>query len=56
MPPTLLIGANVVKVVPCVRNVGFVLNERIYCILRSLRPHAAYAPFEVRRHVCVTYI
>jgi hypothetical protein len=45
-PPTLLVGANVVKVVPKVRNLGFVLNERltatdhfrevcqrIYCIL-----------------------
>jgi hypothetical protein len=28
-PPTLLISANVVKVVPRVRNFGFVLNERL---------------------------
>jgi hypothetical protein len=28
-PPTLLIGANVVKVVPRVRNLGFVLNKRL---------------------------
>jgi hypothetical protein len=27
--PTLLIGANVVKVVPKVRNLGFVLNESV---------------------------
>jgi hypothetical protein len=60
----LLIGDNVVKVVPRVRNLGFVLNERltatdyfrkvcqkIYWILRSLRPHAAHNPFEVRRRL-----
>jgi hypothetical protein len=28
-PPTLLIGAYVVQVVPRVRNLGFVLNERL---------------------------
>jgi hypothetical protein len=28
-PPTLLIGANAVKVFPRVRNIGFVLNERL---------------------------
>jgi hypothetical protein len=52
-PPTILIGVNVVEVVPRVRSLGFVLNERltatdhfakvcqrIYWILRSLRPHA----------------
>jgi hypothetical protein len=27
--PTLLIGANVAKVVPRVRNLGFVLNKRL---------------------------
>jgi hypothetical protein len=50
-PPTLLIGSDVIKVVPKVNNLGFVLNERrtdhfkkvchkVYWILRSLRPHA----------------
>jgi hypothetical protein len=52
-PPIVLIGANAVKVVPRVRNLGFFFNERltatdhfkkvcqrIYWILRSLRPHA----------------
>jgi hypothetical protein len=47
----MLIGANVVKVVPRVRNLGFVLNERLtatdhfrnvcqrfYWILHSLKP------------------
>jgi hypothetical protein len=68
-PPTLLIGDNVVKVVPKVRNLGFVLNERltatdhfkkvcqkIYWILRSLRPHAAHTPFEVRRRPVLSLI
>jgi hypothetical protein len=52
-PPTLLIGSDVIKVVPKVSNLGFVLNKRltaidhfkklcqkVYWILRSLRPHA----------------
>jgi hypothetical protein len=47
------IGSDVIKVVPKVNNLGFVLNERltaidhfkkvcqkVYWILRSLRPHA----------------
>jgi hypothetical protein len=68
-PPTLLIGANVGKVVPRVRILGFVLNERltvtdhfrkmcqrIYWILRSLRPHAAHTPFEVRRRLILSLI
>jgi hypothetical protein len=62
--PTLLIGANVFKVVPRVRNLGYVLNEkltardnfrkvyqRIYWILCSLRPQAAHTPFEVSRRL-----
>jgi hypothetical protein len=28
-PPTLLIGSDVIKVVPKVKNLGFVLNERL---------------------------
>jgi hypothetical protein len=68
-PPTLLIGANVDKVVPTVRNFEFVLNERlattdhfrkvcqsIYWILRSLRPHAAHTSFEVRRRLVLSLI
>jgi hypothetical protein len=60
-PPTLLIGSDVVKVVPKVNKLGFVLNERLtathhfkkvcqklYLILRSLTPHALHTPFEVR--------
>jgi hypothetical protein len=68
---TLLIGDNVIKVVPKVRNLGFVLNERltatdhfrkvcqkIYWILRSLRPHAVHAhtPYEVRRRLFLSLI
>jgi hypothetical protein len=54
-PPMLLI-----KVVPKVNNLGFILNERltatdhfnklcqkVYWILRSLRPHALQTPFAV---------
>jgi hypothetical protein len=60
-PPTLLIGSDVIKVVPKVNNLDFVLNERltatdhfkkechrVYWILHSLRPHASQTPFEVR--------
>jgi hypothetical protein len=68
-PLTLLIGANVVKVVLKVRNLGFVLNERLtatdhfkkvcqrmYWILLSLRPHAAHTPFEDRRKLVLSLI
>jgi hypothetical protein len=68
-PPTLLIGANVVKVVLMVRNLGFVLNDRItatdhfrkvcqriYWTLRSLRPRAAHTPFKVRRILVLSLI
>jgi hypothetical protein len=64
-----LIGTDVVKVVPRVRNLGFVLNERltatdhckkvcqrIYWILRSLRPHAPHTPFEVRKRLFLSLI
>jgi hypothetical protein len=67
--PTLLIGANVFKVVPRVRNLGYVLNEkltardnfrkvyqRIYWILCSLRPQAAHTPFEVSRRLALSLI
>jgi hypothetical protein len=66
---TLLIGANVVKVVPKVRNLGFVLNERltatdhfrrvcqrIYWILHFLRPHAAHTSIEVRKRLALLLI
>jgi hypothetical protein len=68
-PPMLLIGSDVIKVVPKVNNLGFVLNERltatdhfkkvcqkVYWILRSLRPHASHTPFEVRRRLVVSLI
>jgi hypothetical protein len=67
--PTLLIRANVVKVVPRVRNLGFVLIEkltvrdhfvkvcqRIYWVLRSLRLHAAHTSFEVRRRFVLPHV
>jgi hypothetical protein len=68
-PPTLLIGSGVTKVVHKVNNLGFVLNERltatyhfkkvcqkVYWILRSLRPHASHTPFEVRRRLVLSLI
>jgi hypothetical protein len=64
-----LIGANVVKVVPLVKNLGFVLNERltatdhfrkvcqrIYWILHFLRLHVAHTPFEVRKTLVLSLI
>jgi hypothetical protein len=60
---TLLLGSDVIKVVPKVNNLGFVLNERltvtdrfkkvcqkVYWILHSLRQ----TPFEVRRRLVVS--
>jgi hypothetical protein len=65
-PTTLLIGSDVIKVVPKVNNLGFDLNERltanhfkkvcpkVYCILRSLRPHVSHTPL-FRGRLGVTY-
>jgi hypothetical protein len=52
-PLTLMIGSDVIKVVPKVNNLGFVLNERLtvtvcqkaYWILHSLRSHASHTTF-----------
>jgi hypothetical protein len=65
-PPTLLIGSDVIKVVPEINNLGFVLNERlthfkkvrqkVYLILRSLRLHSSHTPFEVRKRLVVSLI
>jgi hypothetical protein len=69
-PLTLLIGSDVIKVVPKVNNLGFVLDERltatdhfkkvmcqkVYWILRSLKPHASHTTFEVRRRLVVSLI
>jgi hypothetical protein len=56
-------------VVPKVRNLGFVLNrnltpvdhykavcQRIYSVLRSVKPHARYTPFRVRKKLIVSLI
>jgi hypothetical protein len=70
LAPTLLIGSDVIKVVPKVYNIGFILNERltatdhfnqggcqkIYWILRSLRPHESHTPFEVRKRLAGSLI
>jgi hypothetical protein len=65
----LLIGSDVIKVVPKVNNLGFILNEKltatdhfnkvcqkVYWILRSLKLHASNTPFEVRRRLVVSLI
>jgi hypothetical protein len=67
--PTLLIGSDIINVVPKVNNLAFVLNEshmatdhfnkvcqKVYWILRYLRPHASHTPFEVRRRLVVSLI
>jgi hypothetical protein len=68
-PPTLLIGYDVIKIVHKVKSLGFVLNEgltatdhfkkvcqKVYLILRCLKPHASHTPFEVRRRLVVSFI
>jgi hypothetical protein len=48
--PELFIGPDLIEVVSKVRNLGFVLNrnltpvvcQRIYAVLRSVKPHARY--------------
>jgi hypothetical protein len=68
-PPSLLIGSDVIKVVPKVNNLGFVLNvqitatahfkrvcQKVYWILRSMRPHASHTPFEIKKRFVVSLI
>jgi hypothetical protein len=68
-PPTLLIGYDVIKVVHKVNSLCFVLNEglmatdhfkkvcqKVYWILRSLKPHASHIPFEVPTRLVVSLI
>jgi hypothetical protein len=68
-PPVLLIESDVIKFVPTINNLGFVLNKRltatdhfkkvcqkVYWILRSLRPHASHMPSVVRRRLVVSLI
>jgi hypothetical protein len=57
--PELFIGPDSIEVMPKVRNLGFVLNRNLtpvdhykaVCqrILRSVKPHARYTPFGVRK-------
>jgi hypothetical protein len=63
-------GSDIIKVVPKVNSLGFVLNERLTAtdhfkkewrqkvnwILRSLRPHASHTPLEVRSRMTVSLI
>jgi hypothetical protein len=67
--PELFIGPDSIEVVPKVRNLGFVLNknltpvdhykavcQRIYSVLRSVKPHARYTPFGVRKKLVVSLV
>jgi hypothetical protein len=50
----LLIESDVIKFVPKVDNLGFILNvcQKVYLSLRSLRSRALHTPLEVG---CVTF-
>jgi hypothetical protein len=67
--PELFIGPDWIKMVPKVRNLGFVLNKnltpvnhhkavcpRFYSLLRSVRPHTRYTPFGVMKKLVVSLI
>jgi hypothetical protein len=67
--PELFIGPDSIEVVPKVRNLGFVLNrnltsvdhykevcQRIYSVLRYVKPHARYTLFGVRKRLIVSLI
>jgi hypothetical protein len=67
--PELFIGPDSIEMVPKVRNLGFVLNriltpvdhykamsQRIYSVLRSVKPHARYTLFGVRKKLVKTLI
>jgi hypothetical protein len=65
----LFIGLDSIEVVPKERNLGFVLNrnltpvnlykmvcQRIYSVLRCVKPHARYTLFGVRKKLVVSPI
>lgn len=67
--PNLVIDSDSVKIVPKAVNLGFVLNTRmtpidhftklcqkIYWVLRSIRPHASCTPIEVRKKLIQSLI
>ncbi len=67
--PHLVIDSDTVKVVPKAVNLGFVLNSRltpvdhytkvcqkIYWVLRSIRPHASCTPVQVRKKLIQSLI
>jgi hypothetical protein len=66
---TLLVGSNVIKVVPRLITLVFVLNgrlsaadhskklcQKVYWIYCSLRSHASHVPFEVARRLFVSLL
>jgi hypothetical protein len=65
----LFIGPDSIEVVPKVRNLGFVVNmnltpvdhykvvcQRIFSVLKSVKPHARYTPFGVRKKLVVSLV
>jgi hypothetical protein len=62
-PPTLLIGSDVIKVVPKVTNEGLTATDhfkkvcqKVYWILYFLRPYASHTPFKIWRRLVVSHI
>jgi hypothetical protein len=67
--PELFIGPDSTVVVPKIRNLGFVLNrnltpvdhykavgQRIYSVLKSVKPHARYTPIRGRKKLVTSLI
>jgi hypothetical protein len=63
------IDPDSIEVLPKVRNMGFVLNsnltpvdhykaacQKIYSVLKSVKPHARYTPLAVRKKLVVSLI
>jgi hypothetical protein len=54
-PPTLLIGSDVIKVVPKVNNLGFVLNERLTATDHFKKVSEGILDFAFFEATCIAY-
>jgi hypothetical protein len=67
--PELFIGPDTIEIVPNERNLGFILNrsltlvdhykavcQKIYSVLRTVKPHARSSSFEIRKKLLVSLI
>jgi hypothetical protein len=67
--PHLIIDSDTIRIVPKAVNLGFTLNSRltpvdhyskvcqkIYWVLRGLRPHASWTPVETRKKLIETHV